>query len=170
MLLPLAGFLAVSGQMSFPGAVAAATVGSLIGALFLYGLGRALGEHRIRELVRRWGRYVLLESADVARASSWFHRYGTAAVFFGRLVPVVRSLISLPAGVHGMPLPRFCAYTVAGSLVWNTGLIGAGWILGDRWLEVQQYARLLEWTVLVVIVAMLGMFVARRTVLRRRPE
>ena len=140
LILPLAGFLAVQGQFALPGVWAAATGGSLLGALMLYTLGRVLGEARLRELVKRWGKWLLVDERDLDRGRQWFDRHGGKAVLICRLVPVVRSVISIPAGLEGMPLGRFVLYTLVGSGVWNAALIGAGWLLGNQWQRVQQYA------------------------------
>jgi membrane protein DedA with SNARE-associated domain len=168
LILPLAGFLTGRGEMSFPGAVLASTAGSLAGALVLYALGRGVGEDRIRRFVKARGRWLMFEEEDLDRARAFFARYGSVAVFFGRLVPVVRSVISIPAGVQRMPLSTFCLYTTLGSLLWNTALIGLGWILGDQWESVRHYVRYLEWLVIAVIALGVLWFVMKRTARRRR--
>lgn len=106
------------------GVIGAATLGSLLGALTLYGAGALLGQSRLRLIVERMP---LLGPGDVDRANVWFARHGERAVLLGRVVPVVRGLISLPAGLRRMPLGRFLAYTLLGSAIWNTLLIGLGW-------------------------------------------
>lgn len=159
LILPLAGFLAGQGRLSFGGAVLAATAGSLAGALVLYAAAAWLGERRLVALVDR---LPLVETADVHRASVWFARHGGAAVLIGRMVPVVRSLISLPAGLNRMSLPHFVAYTVIGSTAWNVLLIGLGWILGDRWEVIRQWAQVLEWLVLATLAGLVIGFVWRR--------
>ncbi len=168
LILPLAGFLTGRGEMSFPGAVLAATTGSLAGAMVLYALGRLVGEDRIRRFVVTRGRWFMFEEEDLDRAGAFFSRHGTKAVFFGRLVPVVRSVISIPAGIQRMPVAIFCLYSALGSLLWNTALIGLGWILGDQWEAVRQYVGYLEWLVLAAIAFGLIWFVAKRTTRRRR--
>lgn len=162
LILPLAGFLTGRGEMSFPLAIAAATVGSVSGAVVLYGLGIALGEERLRKWVRAHGRWVLISESDLDRSRDWFDRHGGAAVFFGRLIPGIRSFISIPAGVEKMPLWRFCLLTTTGSALWNTALIAAGWILGDQWHRVRAYTSVLEYVVLALLVVALGVFIARR--------
>jgi membrane protein DedA with SNARE-associated domain len=133
LILPLAGFLTGQGRPAFPGAVAAATPGSVLGALGFSTVGRALGEARLRSLVRRHGHSLLIDDQDLERAHHWFARHGAWAVIIGRLVPAVRSSISLPAGFARMPLPWFSVLTAVGSGFWNGLLIGLGWVLGDRW-------------------------------------
>lgn len=129
VILPLAGFLVNQGELLFVPALAVATVGSLAGALVLYALGRWGG----RTLVLRYGRLLRVRETDLDRADAWFDRYGEAVVLLGRMVPGVRSLVSIPAGLAEMPVKRFVVLTVLGSGAWNTLLIGAGWQLGEKW-------------------------------------
>ena len=165
LVLPLAGYTASQGYYSLGAAIAWATAGSLIGALALYWLGAAWGLERICALADR---IPLMHAHDVRRAVTWFGRHGRTAVFVGRLVPGVRSLISIPAGIDRMPLLRFCVFTTAGSLVWNAALILAGYELGAQWHRVEAYVGEAS----VVIYAALGVtvlwFVARRLVGRSR--
>ncbi|MDP9474554.1 MAG: DedA family protein [Actinomycetota bacterium] len=162
VILPLAGFLVGQGRFEFLPVLVASTAGSLVGALALYGLGWWLGEERLRRFVGRFGRFLWLEEADLDRATGWFKRYGGSAVFFGRLVPGVRSLISVPAGVERMPTWRFVAYTLGGSALWNALLVGAGWILGDRWAQVEQYTQALQYVLLAAAIVAVAWFLWRR--------
>lgn len=133
LILPLAGFLASRGDLpGFLPALGAATVGSLLGAFILYALGRRGG----RPLVLRYGAVLRLKEADLDRADGWFDRYGGWVVFFGRMIPGVRSIVSVPAGMSEMSLGRFTLLTASGSAVWNALLIGAGWHLGENWQRV----------------------------------
>lgn len=152
IILPAAGFNVTQGSFSFPMVVLASTIGSVVGALVLYAIGRWLGEDRLRELVRSHGSKALLKESDIDKADSWFGRYGNWAVFLCRLLPVVRSLISIPAGIEAMPLPRFIILTALGSAIWNTILIGAGVALGASWDSgvVQDIVGYLQWIVLIV--------------------
>lgn len=152
LVLPLAGFLTGDGRMNFFIAVFAATAGSVSGALILYGIGYWFGEQRVRTIVRRWGTWLGFKESDVDKADEWFDKYGGLAVLFCRVVPIVRSLISIPAGLRHMSLVPFILYTALGSGVWNTLLIGAGWVLGDNWTEVEEYVGYLQYLVLIVIV------------------
>jgi membrane protein DedA with SNARE-associated domain len=161
-VLLLGGFLAGEGRLSFPGVVAAATVGSVTGALALYWLGSLLGEERLRGLIRDYGRWAMVKERDLDKAVRWFERHGGKAVFFGRLAPVVRSLVSVPAGVARMPLGLFLLYTTLGSLLWNSVSVGLGWWLGDRWELVTGYTRYLEYAVLAALVLAVVLFVWRR--------
>jgi membrane protein DedA with SNARE-associated domain len=132
VILPLTGFLIEEGSLMFLPALVVATTGSLVGALIIYALGRWGG----RELILRHGRVLRLKEADLDRADDWFDRYGGAVVLFGRMVPGVRSLLSVPAGLSEMPLGRFVLLTTLGSGAWNALLIGAGWLLGENWSRV----------------------------------
>lgn len=139
---PVAGFpLAVigltvgSGQLSYPGAVAAATAGSLLGALVLYGLGARLGPDRSRRFIVRM-RLLRVSDAGVDSAWDWFDRNGSSVVLFGRFVPVVRSLVSIPAGIHRMPLERFVTLSALGCAAWNASIIGASATFGSAWSRV----------------------------------
>jgi membrane protein DedA with SNARE-associated domain len=165
VFLPLAGFAAARGEMSLAAAITWTTLGSLAGALALYGVGAALGRDRVRALADRMP---LVNAADVDRAEAWFARHGAKAVFLGRMVPLVRSLISVPAGVERMRLPLFAALTAAGSLLWNTAFVLAGYLLGASWGMVEQYADLASKGVLGLLVLAVVVFVARRIRRRRR--
>jgi membrane protein DedA with SNARE-associated domain len=139
VILPLAGFLVGQGRMTLVGAIVASTVGAVVGALILYWFGYALGEDRVRQLIVKYGHWALIDEEDLDRSKNWFVNHGRSAVFIGRLAPLVRSLISIPAGVAKMPVGTFVIFTAAGSGLWNTLLIGAGWALGANWQLVEKY-------------------------------
>ncbi len=132
VILPLTGFLVDRGELGFVPTLLVATAGSLTGALALYALGRWGG----RGLILRYGRVLRVKDFDLDRAEDWFDRYVGAVVLFGRMVPGLRSLVSTPAGLSEMPLSRFVLLTALGSGVWNTLLIGSGWLLGENWSQV----------------------------------
>ncbi len=132
VILPLTGFLVEQGSLVFILALIGATAGSLAGALLIYGLGRWGG----RELILHHRRVLRIEEADLDRADGWFDRYGGAVVLFGRMVPGVRSLVSIPAGLAEMPLGRFVVLSALGSGAWNALLIAGGWLLGENWSRV----------------------------------
>ena len=158
VILPLAGF-AARGDLNLVAAIVWTTAGSLVGALALYGVGAALGRRRMRALA---GRVPLVDVDDVDKAEDWFKRHGAMAVLIARLVPVVRSLISIPAGVERMSLPLFMLLTTIGSAVWNSALIGAGYLLGDRYHLVERYLGIVQWVVLGAVVAAVAWFVVSR--------
>lgn len=153
LVLPLAGFTAGQGKISLWAAILWTTAGSVVGALVLYGLGAWLGLERMRRLADR---IPFVTVSDVDRADAWFDEHGTKAVFIGRMVPVVRSLISIPAGVSGMPIGKFTLYTAAGSLVWNSALIFAGYALGEKYELVDRY---LGWVSIAVVALLVGALV-----------
>lgn len=128
-ILPLTGFFVGRGELAFPAALVVATLGSLAGALVLYALGRWGG----RELIVRHAKLLRVTEAELDRADRWFDRHGGWVVLFGRMVPFVRSVVSVPAGLSEMPLLRFAVLTAVGSGAWNAALIGAGWALGENW-------------------------------------
>jgi membrane protein DedA with SNARE-associated domain len=165
VFLPLAGFAAARGDLSVGSAIAWTTLGSVVGALVLYGLGAALGRERLRAIVDRMP---LVNLSDVDKAEAWFARHGPKAVFFGRMVPLVRSMISVPAGVERMGLPLFLALTAAGSLIWNSAFVMAGYLLGENWHIVEGYAGIASRVVLVAVVLAVLVFVGLRIARRRR--
>ncbi|WP_433393326.1 DedA family protein [Micromonospora sp. KLBMP9576] len=167
VILPLAGFVAGQGRMSVVSAIFWTTLGSLVGALALYWIGAALGRERIRAIAQR---LPLVKLSDVDRTEEWFLRHGVKAVFFGRMIPIFRSLISIPAGVERMPVLTFAVYTTLGSLIWNTTFVMAGYLLGDNWHLVEGYAGVLQKVVIVASVAAAGWFVISRVVRARRAK
>lgn len=168
VVLPLAGFVAGRGDAWVVGMVVASTIGSIVGAWALYGIAAAIGPVRLRSIVLRYGRWLRLDEADLDRAEGWFDRRAATAVLIGRCVPLIRSLVSIPAGFRRMPLGRFTVYTALGSLVWNCALVGAGYALGDRWEEVGDWVGYLQYVVIAVCVAAVAWFVWTRFVAPRR--
>ena len=162
VVLPLSGFVAGRGDASLLAMIVAATIGSVVGALILYGLSAWIGPTNLHRFVGRWGRWFQVKSDDLGRAEAWFDRRANTAVLVGRCVPLIRSIVSIPAGFRRMPIVPFVVNTTIGSLVWNSALIGAGALLGDRWETVGDYVGILQWVVIVVIVALVGWFLWRR--------
>ncbi len=162
VVLPFAGFYAGKGEASVVGMILAATVGSLVGAWILYGLAAWIGPDRLRRFVVARGRWFGVKERDLDRSEAWFDKRANAAVLLGRCVPLVRSIVSIPAGFRRMPLVPFTICTVIGSLIWNTALIGAGAILGRRWEEVGGVVGIAQWVVIVAVVAAVGWFVWTR--------
>ena len=166
-ILPLAGFAAARGSFTIAEAIVWTTLGSLVGALVLYGIGAKVGAIRLRRLAER---LPLMDGEDVDRTVAWFQRHGDKAVLFGRMVPVFRSLVSIPAGVARMPLPRFVLLAAIGSGIWNSVFVVAGYFLGEAWPIVEQYTDVAQTVVIVVVVAAVATFVALRVrrILSRR--
>jgi len=159
LVLPLAGFSAARGTFSLPGALAWTTLGSVAGAVIVYCLGAWLGRDRTRALVLR---VPLLKVSDFDRTEAWFTRHGAKAVFLGRMVPIFRSLISLPAGIERMAFGRFLVLTTLGSLIWNTIFVVAGHLLGANWYLVDEYAGLVQYAVIAAVAIALVVFVVTR--------
>jgi membrane protein DedA with SNARE-associated domain len=152
LIMPLAGFTAARGQLSLALVILAGTVGSLLGAVLWYYVGKRLGLERLKHLAARHGRWVTLSPDDVDRADGWFRRHGAKAVFFGRLIPTVRTLISVPAGIACMPLPAFLAWSVLGTSLWTALLAGAGYLLQSQYERVSDYLNPVSTVVVVLII------------------
>lgn len=158
-ILPIAGFAASQGVISLWGAIVWTTLGSVLGALALFFLGRRIGRARLVALLERMP---LMKVADLERTERWFARHGDKAVLLGRMVPVFRSLISVPAGFAGMSVVRFTVLTTLGSLVWNTAFVLAGYALGANWRVVEPYVGVAEKIVLGAVAVALVYFVQHR--------
>ncbi|MFE7846264.1 DedA family protein [Microbacterium sp. NPDC057407] len=160
VVLPMAGLAASNGSFTLFEAIAWTTAGSIVGAFLLYGLGAWLGVDRLRRIASR---VPLMHPEDIDRTVAWFHRHGGVAVFFGRMIPIFRSLISIPAGVTRMPLWKFGALTALGSLIWNTAFVLAGFLLGESWHIVEQYVDVVQYVVIGVVALAVAWFVFVRT-------
>lgn len=167
-VLPFAGALAAEGELNFWGVVAAGTAGSVLGAVVLYAVGYVAREAGVRRLVAAYGRYVFISEHDLDRASGWFQRYGEAVIFFGRLIPIIRSLVSVPAGYTRMNPVRFLLYTTLGTALWSLLLTYAGWVLGENWETIREYTGPYENAALAVIVVAAVGFVGWRALRRWR--
>ena len=166
IILPLAGFTASQGSFTVAGAIIATTIGSVVGAVGLYYLGQGVGAARLRRFADR---VPLMSGDDVDKAMAWFHRHGKTAVFTGRFVPIVRSLVSIPAGVDRMPLPVFLLLTTMGSGLWNSLFIVLGFVLGENWAAVKDFMGPYARSILVIaIVAVVVVAIARIRSHRRR--
>lgn len=182
IVLPFAGFVAQLGASAVNatadaaqsdttviGMMIAATVGSVVGALILYFVSAAIGPERLRGFVERFGKWFGVKSSDLVRAEEWFDRRSVAAVLVGRCVPLIRSIVSIPAGFRRMKLTSFVVLTAIGSAVWNIALIGAGAVLGDQWEQVGEYVGVFQWLVIVAVLVLLVRFVVSR-LKKRRPQ
>jgi membrane protein DedA with SNARE-associated domain len=134
--MPLVGFLAAEGRLSLPGGIAAGTAGSVAGAYAWFLVARRIGADRIKRWADRHGRWLTVSPDDIDGVLRWFQRHGAVAVLVGRLVPAVRTLISVPAGIARMPTPRFLLWSTAGTLAWSGTLAVIGYLLGDRYEEI----------------------------------
>ncbi|MGA1069810.1 MAG: DedA family protein [Ilumatobacteraceae bacterium] len=181
IVLPFAGFVAQQGasavnatagaaqsDTTVVGMMIAATVGSVVGALILYFVSAAIGPERLRQFVERFGKWFGVKSSDLVRAEEWFDRRSSAAVLVGRCVPLIRSIVSIPAGFRRMKLTSFVVLTAIGSAVWNIALIGAGAVLGDQWERVGEYVGVFQWLVIAAVLLLLVRFVVSRLKNRRQ--
>lgn len=159
VILPLAGFTASRGGFHLWEALVWTTAGSVLGALVLYALGAALGMQRTIAIADR---IPLIQTSDIDKTVAWFHEHGAKAVFFGRMLPVFRSLISIPAGIERMPIPTFIGLTLAGSLIWNSVFVVAGYQLGENWHRVERYAELFQYLVIGGVALAVLYFIVRR--------
>lgn len=164
VILPLGGYMAARGRLVFAGVVIAGTIGSVLGGLLLYALGRQVTRERLENWVERHGGWLLLTPDDIKDAFDWFSRHGKQAVFLARLVPGVRSLISIPAGVCGMDIMPFLLYTTLGTAIWCGLLAYAGMILESQY---QQVGQVLQWATYAMI-GLVIIAVARFVIKRKR--
>ncbi|MET8340794.1 DedA family protein [Streptosporangium canum] len=165
VILPLAGFTASKGNMTLFDAILWTTLGSVIGALALYGIGALLGRERVVAIAAK---LPLISVSDIEKTEAWFARHGKKTVFFGRMIPIFRSLISIPAGVERMPISIFTLLTTLGSLIWNTAFVMAGYLLGENWSLVEDYAGILSKAVLGIVVLAVVIFIVVRLTDRRK--
>lgn len=152
LIMPLAGFTVSQGKMSFVPAVLAGVIGTIIGALPWYYAGKLVGEERLKALADKYGKWITVSSQDIDKVTRWFHRYGNKAVLIGRLVPGIRTLISLPAGLSNMPLVPFLIYSTLGTTMWVMLLTFLGFVLGDNYELVDEYLAPVSKIVLVFLI------------------
>ncbi|MEU3988635.1 DedA family protein [Streptomyces platensis] len=159
VILPLAGFAAARGSMPLFSTLAWTTLGSVTGALALYGVGALLGRERTVAIASK---LPLVKVSDIEKTERWFRRHGTKAVLFGRMIPLFRSFISIPAGIERMPIPVFLALTTLGSFIWNAIFVFAGYLLGDNWEELTGYVDVYSKVVLAATALAVAVFVTVR--------
>ncbi len=167
VILPLAGFMTTpqnttTVHFTVLGVTLVGCLGSVVGAWVFYGLGAWFGEERIRLLVRRFGKYLLLKETDFDRALQFFNRYRSYVIFFGRFIPIIRSLISIPAGIARMNPLVFTAFTAAGTAVWSFVLTYAGRLLGENWPVISEFIKKYEKGVEIVLVLLVVIFIISR--------
>ena len=170
LVMPFGGFIVAQGDMHIAGVLAAGTAGAVLGALALYYLGMWADEVIVRRFIRRYGRFFLISEKDMDRTMEFFERHGQKMVFFGRLIPLVRSLISVPAGMNRMPLGRFLLWTTLGSLIWNTILTSAGVALGAKWEDVLHIMERYEKVALGLIALGVAAFLVTRVMQWRKSK
>lgn len=150
--MPFAGFLASQGILNFWIVVLIGAIANLTGSLIAYGIGYYLEENVILNLIRKYGKFILVSEHEYERAMLWFKKYGNSLAFFSRLLPAVRTFISLPAGLSEMNIWKFSAYTFAGSFIWSTLLTYVGFTLGKNWHSLEPYYRKFEYGIAAVFI------------------
>ncbi|WP_052762695.1 DedA family protein [Jiangella alkaliphila] len=165
VILPLAGFTASRGDMNLAAAIIWTTIGSVVGALIWYAVGAAVGRDRTRTILAA---LPLVKMSDVDKAEGWFAKHGVKTIFFGRMIPIFRSFISIPAGVERMSLPVFLLFTGLGSAIWNSVFILLGYQLGQNWDAVEGYIGILQYAVIAAVVIAVAAFVVLRVRSNRR--
>ncbi|MFS0559692.1 DedA family protein [Terribacillus sp. 179-K 1B1 HS] len=160
IILLFGGFLTTtSASVTAVGVIIAATIGAVIGAIILYGIGLLLDVERLEKIVDRWGHILRIKKEDIHKADAWFDKYGVWTIFLCRFVPVIRSLISIPAGMSNMNFPLFLIFTTLGTLIWNTVLVLLGLWLGESWTTVETYLGYYQDVVIVVLAIIFVLFV-----------
>ena len=137
VILPFGGFMTTYTELTVVGVIIASTAGSVVGAVILYGIGLLLDVERLEKIIDRWGHILRVTKEDIHKADAWFDKYGVWTVFFCRMVPLIRSLISIPAGMSNMKFSLFLIFTFFGTLIWNIILVSIGAALGENWEESQ---------------------------------
>ena len=155
VILTFGGFVTTTSDLTMTGVVVASTLGSVIGAMILFGIGLQLDIKRMEKIVDRWGHFLRLSKGDIHKANTWFEKYGYWSVFFCRFVPLIRSLISIPAGMSNMKVVPFLVFTTAGTLIWNIVLVYLGAQVGASWEEIVGYMDIYS-TIIYVILFILG--------------
>lgn len=166
LIMPLAGFTVARGQMQFIPAIAAGVLGTVIGALPWYYTGKILGTERLQHLADKYGKWISISSKDITKADRWFDQHGSRAVFFCRLVPGVRTLISLPAGISEMHLVPFLLYSTLGTTLWVGLLTYLGYILGDNYELVDEYLAPVSKIVVVTLFIAFILWLVRKNMRR----
>lgn len=162
-VMPLAGFLVTTGRFNFILAVTMGVLGSLLGGLILYYLGAIIGSQKVRGFIEMYGKYLMISAEDLNAAEQWFNRHGERAVLLARMVPVVRSVISIPAGFIKMPLSRFIIYSTIGIACWTTLLTVVGVVLGNNWEKLSPVLRSFDFIVVGVLLVLLAYYVFKKT-------
>lgn len=169
LIMPLAGFTVAKGEMSIVPAIAAGVVGTMLGAIPWYYVGKIAGETKIRQWLDHYGKWLGISSEEIDKSKQWFYRHGTKAVFFGRLIPGVRTLISIPAGFSNMALVPFFIYSLLGTIAWVGLLTFAGYLLGDNYELIDEYLGPVSKIILGLLVVAFGIWLFRKQQ-QRRPK
>ncbi|MGB3559975.1 MAG: DedA family protein [Geitlerinemataceae cyanobacterium] len=170
LIMPLAGFTISKGDLEFIPSIVAGTIGTVAGGFFWYYVGKFVSEKRVEQLADRYGKWISVSSKDIQKSNLWFNKHGIKAVFLCRLVPGVRTLISLPAGINNMPLIPFTFYSTLGTVLWVWLLTYAGWKLGDHYEDVEKYLGPFSKIALLILVIWFIMWIVRKQVRRKQSD
>lgn len=170
VILTFGGFMTTTTNMSIIGVIAVSTLGSVVGAVILYRIGLMLDINRLERIVDKWGHVLRLTKKDIHKAIAWFGRFGVWAVFFGRLIPLIRSLISIPAGMARMNMGTFLLFTTAGTLIWNTLLVNVGAAVGASWEDIVRYMNVYSNVIYFILAVLLVVFVILYNKNRKKPQ
>ena len=164
LVMPFAGFLAAQGEFSFALVIVFSSLGSIVGSVLSYYFGKYGGE----KIITKYGKYALIDEEDLKKTQQWFKKRGESTIFIGRFIPVVRHLISIPAGIGKMNLKKFCLYTLLGATIWNSFLAYLGYMLGKNWDKVRHYTEPISIAVVIILVLGFCYFVYRHIKHKRR--
>lgn len=167
IIMPSAGYSASQGELLFVGVVVAGCFGSLLAAALLYWVGYKFEHDAIFRFVDRYGKYLFLKSADVKKSLDWFEKYGHRIVFAGRMIPAVRSLISIPAGMSRMPFWKFMFYSSLGTIIWTTFLAAVGFYFGENQALMQKIFSQVGYVIIAIVIAIIGWILYRRYMRKR---
>ena len=171
VILVFGGFMTTYTSLNIPIMILAATLGSLLGAIVLYYIGKIFNKERLKRIVNgKIGKVLRLKASDIEKADKWFDTKGNKTVFFCRFIPIVRSLISIPAGMSEMPMQKFLLYTISGSLIWNTVLIIVGSIVGDKWETIVGYLDNFSNIILIILVIIFVVVIIYWFVIRKKKQ
>lgn len=167
VILTFGGFMTTHTTLNVIGVVVASTIGSVIGAFILYKVGNILNKERLEKLIKsKVGKVLRLKKKDIEKADYWFDEKGSVTVFFCRFIPIVRSLISIPAGMSSMPIKKFLILTTLGTLIWNTVLVVLGSIMGESWVDIVnfmgQYSKIVLIVLIIIVVGLIIMFFKKK--------
>jgi len=158
IIMPFSGYLVILGRFSLWQVIIWGTIGNLLGSIIAYGVGIYGG----RSFIEKYGKYVLLSAEDLDKAEKFFKKHGTLSIFFSRLLPIIRTFISLPAGIARMPFLKFCFYTFIGSLPWSALLAYSGFFLGENWRTAEVYFRKFDWLIGIIIIFLISWFLYKK--------
>ena len=167
VILLFGGFMTTFSDMNIVGVIISSTLGSVLGAIILYYIGKILNKERLKKIITsKPGKILRLKPEDIDKADEWFDTKGNKTVFFCRFVPIIRSLISIPAGMSEMPIKKFLIYTAAGSLIWNAALTIAGSIVGENWTSIldimNKYSHIILVLLIIIFVIAVVLFYKKR--------